>query len=134
MARQQVEGLRPDVVEQIVALNPELRDQMFATVKAEIERWQAVLAGLGGGKRGRRAASSAGPITDSRTHADAIRHALSLSKFAAGATSRELREYLENSGHPLAPALFASTMQNLKKSGEITQKGKRGSMTYKLKA
>lgn len=132
-----VNSLSPETIEQVLRLEPSLRDQFISAVDAELDRLTAVRAALTGSKRssGKRAGKSSQPkATDGRSHPDAIRHALSLKKFAEGATSRDLRDYLAANGHAMNSATLGTTLQNLKKSEEIASDGKKGSMTYSLKS
>ncbi len=134
---QNVSALTPETVEQLLALNPGVRDKLIESVDSEIDRLNGLRAALSGRKRGggnRRSQADVGEVTDERTHGEAILHVLSLKNFKDGATSRELREQLAKSGHPMTSGTFGTTMQILKKNKEIKSSGERGSMVYKAVA
>lgn len=127
-------NLTAETVEEVLKFKPELRNEMLAAVKTEIDRLNGIYAALGGKKsRGSgKKPQDVGEVTDGRTHGEAITYALGLAKFKEGATSRELREFLASKGHPISSASFGTTLQNLQKEKSIKAEGERGSMVYYL--
>lgn len=138
MANGQVSGsgLTEESVLELLNAAPEARQAIAESLDkqiAHLQRLRSMVSGTVTGRgRGRRSSAVAANITDGLGHTEAIRKALQTRPFKTnGGTAKEIRDYLSNNGHPLPAGLFHSTMNSLKKNGEVKKTGKSDKAVFK---